>query len=61
MNETPFLDSKQLAEAMNVPESWVRERSRPGVEDPIPTHRFGKYTRFLLEEVLAHLKKKGGK
>jgi len=44
-----FLTPKELAERLHMPLSWVYERSRQG---RIPTHRFGKYLRFNLAEVL---------
>jgi hypothetical protein len=41
-----FIDSKELALRLNLPESWVRERVRTRSTDPIPHMRFGKYVRF---------------
>ena len=41
------LDSKQLAERLNLPESWVRDQVRSRAEDPLPHAQFGKYVRFL--------------
>jgi hypothetical protein len=41
-----LLNSAQLAERLNLPESWVREFTRSRTSDPIPHHRFGRYVRF---------------
>ena len=41
------LDSAQLAERLNVPESWVRDQVRARAEDPLPHLQLGKYVRFL--------------
>jgi hypothetical protein len=41
-----FLDAKQLAERLNLPESWVRDQVRQRSADPLPHVRFGKYCRF---------------
>lgn len=45
-----LLTPEQLADRLNVPRSWVYEQSRAG---KIPTHRFGRYIRFRLDEVIA--------
>jgi hypothetical protein len=41
------LDSQQLAERLNLPESWIRDQVRSRAEDPMPHAQFGKYVRFL--------------
>ena len=41
-----FIDSKELASRLNLPESWVRDQVRRRATDPIPHLRFGKYVRF---------------
>ena len=56
-----LLDPKQLAAYLNVPVSWVYERTRPAAKDPLPVERVGKYVRFDLAAVLEHLKKKRGR
>ena len=53
-HQTELLTSKQLAEKLIVPLSWVYEQSRLG---KIPTHKLGRYIRFDLHEVLASQKK----
>jgi hypothetical protein len=50
-----LLNPAQLAERLNVPLSWVREKSRERARirdrDPLPIVRLGKYVRFDLEAV----------
>ena len=41
-----FIDAKELARRLNLPESWAREQVRSRAVDPIPHVRFGKYVRF---------------
>jgi hypothetical protein len=41
-----ILNSAQLGERLNLPESWVRDQVRSRRPDPIPHLRFGKYVRF---------------
>ena len=50
-----LLDAEKLAERLSVPVTWIYEQSRLG---NIPTHRFGRYIRFDLREVIESLKKK---
>jgi len=49
-NHHNFIDAKQVAILLAVPESWVREMTRRNL---IPHRRLGKYRRYLPEEVLA--------
>jgi len=49
-----LLTPEELAKKLIVPLSWVYEQSRLG---KIPTHKFGRYIRFDLHEVLASQKK----
>jgi len=51
-NEMKFLSAPQLAEALNLPENWVRWQT---FIRGIPSHKFGKYRRYVLEEVLTSL------
>jgi excisionase family DNA binding protein len=44
-----LLKPEELAEKLNLPLSWIYERSRQGT---MPTHRLGRYIRFDLQEVL---------
>jgi len=53
-HQAELLTAEKLAERLKVPLSWVYEQSRQG---NIPTHRFGRYIRFDLPEVLASQKK----
>jgi len=41
-----YMDSKELAEELHVPESWIRGAVRSRALDPIPCLRFGRYVRF---------------
>ncbi len=41
-----FIDCREFASRMGLPESWVREHVRERSEDPIPHGQFGKYVRF---------------
>jgi excisionase family DNA binding protein len=47
-----LLTAKDLAELLNVPESWVREHTRSGA---IPHLELGRYKRYRLDDVLAWL------
>ena len=47
-----LLTAADLAELLNVPESWVREHTRSGV---IPHLELGRYKRYREEDVLAWL------
>jgi len=49
-----LLTPEELAKRIKVPISWVYEQSRVGA---IPTHRLGRYIRFVLAEVIASQKK----
>lgn len=51
LSQTPepqyqILNSAQLAERLNLPESWIRQQVRSRAMDPIPHVRFGRYVRF---------------
>jgi len=50
-----LIDVRELAQQLNVPVSWLYERTR-GRE--IPCVRLGKYIRFDLQEVLNYFKEK---
>lgn len=47
-----LLTASDLAEMLNVPESWVREHTRSGA---IPHLELGRYKRYRLDDVLAWL------
>ncbi len=48
-----LIDVQEMARILNVPVSWLYERTRVGT---IPCVRIGKYVRFDPEEVLAFLR-----
>jgi len=54
--KAPLLTAEQLAEHLNVEDSWVYEKSRQG---QIPTIKVGRSSRFNLDEVLASQRKNG--
>ncbi len=41
-----LLDAAQLAERLNLPETWIREQSRSRTQDKIPHVKFGKHCRY---------------
>jgi excisionase family DNA binding protein len=45
-----LLAAGELAELLNVPESWIREHTRSGA---IPHVRLGRYVRYDRDDVLA--------
>jgi excisionase family DNA binding protein len=47
----------ELARRLKVPKSWVYDRTRQGGPDHLPHYRLGKYVRFSITEVLAHIRK----
>ena len=49
-----LLTPEELADRLSMPISWVYEQSRLG---NIPKHKFGKYIRFDLQEVIDSQKK----
>lgn len=63
-----IIDSNELASRLQIPESWVRNHTRPRTpkEDRIPCVRLGRYVRFewgspQLEQWLANQRhQKGG-
>jgi hypothetical protein len=56
-----LLNAQQLAERLNVPVSWVREKSRERARlrdaDPLPTIALGKYCRFSWPAVQAWIER----
>ncbi len=50
-----LIDVRELAQQLNVPVSWLYERTRTGA---IPCIRLGKYIRFNPQEVLAFFRSK---
>jgi predicted DNA-binding transcriptional regulator AlpA len=55
------LKADDIAQALNVPTSWVYGESRKKGNGTIPKLKIGKYVRFDLEEVLSWLKEKQSK
>lgn len=53
-----LLNVQELAEKLNVPVSWIYDRTRNGSADHIPHYKVGKYIRFSEEEVLSYLQDK---
>lgn len=52
----PLLDIRELASLLNVPVSWIYDRTRKGSSVQIPHYKIGKYVRFDKDEVLKFLK-----
>jgi excisionase family DNA binding protein len=50
-----MLTVRELAGVLNVPASWIYERTRRGGKDTIPHVRVGKYIRFPEELVRAFI------
>lgn len=57
--ERKLLTVAQLAEILNVPKSWIYERTRQG-QAAIPHVKLGAYVRFEAEEVINFFKSKNG-
>lgn len=53
-----LLTPEELAKNLNVPRSWIYEKTRKSEETGIPVIRIGKYCRFRLDDVLNWLKEK---
>ncbi len=50
-----LINVQQLSEALNVPLSWIYQRTSQG-QKGIPHVKMGKYVRFDLEEVMTFLR-----
>ena len=50
-----LISVKELAEMLNVPVSWIYQRTRAG-QGAIPHIKFGKYVRFDSEAVIKFFK-----
>jgi len=57
MLQNTLVDVIKMASLLNVPKSWLYQRTRFGT-DAIPHVRVGKYVRFNPEEVIEFLKNK---
>ncbi|MFH1893171.1 MAG: helix-turn-helix domain-containing protein [Candidatus Zixiibacteriota bacterium] len=51
-----LLNVQELAEKLNVPVTWIYDRTRSGSTDHIPHYKVGKYLRFAKEEVIDYLR-----
>ena len=49
-----LVDIQGLCEVLNLPPSWVYDKTRKG---EIPHIKFGKYVRFRISEVIEHFQK----
>jgi excisionase family DNA binding protein len=56
----PLLSVEEVAALLNVPVSWVYERSRRRGTNRLPGFRLGKYWRFSQAEVVAWLQRQRG-
>jgi len=56
MNKEKLVGPKELADILNVPLSWVYQRTCKG-RDAFPFLKAGKYVRFDPQEVIEFLKK----
>lgn len=54
MDKKSYIDVAALSQTLDVPPSWIYERTRRNL---IPHYKFGKYVRFILEEVVEFFKK----
>jgi excisionase family DNA binding protein len=48
----------EMAKILGVPVTWIYDRTRSGIRDPLPHYKLGKYIRFSEAEVLEYLNKK---
>jgi excisionase family DNA binding protein len=55
--EDKLLTVNELSEALRVPTSWVYSRTRETGPGAMPKVKVGKYCRFLLDDVMAWLKR----
>ena len=56
MDQEKLLNVGQVAELLDVPKSWVYNRTRTNA---IPLYRLGKYVRFKASEVLSYYEEVG--
>jgi excisionase family DNA binding protein len=60
MNSDELLTVADVAKILNVPVSWVYDRTRKRGSDGLPHVKLGKYVRFQLPEILQWLERKKG-
>ena len=58
MNIEQLATPQEMAAILNVPVSWIYQRTRLG-QKAIPHLRLGKYIRFDLDEVMAFFREHG--
>ena len=58
MKTESLLTVQEMAKRINVPESWIYQRTRLG-QKAIPHVRIGKYVRFNPDEVMAFFRRIG--
>ncbi len=51
-----LLTIEELAKILNVPKSWIYDRTRKDGPEKIPHYKIGKYVRFVEQEVIEYLK-----
>ena len=49
--ESRLMTIDELAEVLNVPRSWIYQRTHRGASDPIPYIKVGRLLRFRMEAV----------
>ena len=57
MNEN-LLNADEIAQKLNVPVSWIYDRTRKGGPERLPHYKVGKYVRFREDEVMAYIQGK---
>jgi excisionase family DNA binding protein len=60
MNADELLTVADVAKILNVPVSWVYDRTRRRGLDRLPHLKLGKYVRFQLQEILHWLDRNKG-
>ena len=60
MSTSQWVTAKELAEILNIPVTWIYQRTRLG-SDIIPHVRMGKYVRFKVDEVVNFFKSEAQK
>jgi excisionase family DNA binding protein len=58
LKEEKLLNIHEMAAVLQVPRSWIYDKTRQKGENPIPVLRVGKYLRFKPEAVIEWLKNK---
>lgn len=59
LRESTLLTPEELARHLNVPKSWIYERTRKNKKNGLPHVKIRKYVRFNLPDVLSWLKEHG--